>query len=251
MYVMINELSFIGQADIKQDAPTLMRTMMNVIRELKPIQGDDPTCTHTSLFNQPLSAEYSVDDWVTTRFANDPDRDVRRFFVVYVRKGPFIDRLLDKVLEYHECYLNDQDDVLGSSLAGAAYFTGTLVSLQDAPLFEDKFIQVRFSIGDNPYEDIKIPNLTREGQLWGVARRQYVPSPKHNPLGGWGSPMDLDDETAQRVLDRGVRYRRQIYGYHDGKFYVFQNDNAGGYHGYLIDRPPTYALRKLKNSGIL
>ena len=47
------------------------------------------------------------------------------------------------------------------------------------------------------------------------------PSPKHEP-GGWGTPMDLNDTTAQAVLNAGVPgpNGKQIYGLHDGRIYA-------------------------------
>ena len=48
-----------------------------------------------------------------------------------------------------------------------------------------------------------------------------MPSPKHEP-GGWGTPMDLNDTTAQAVLNAGVPgpNGKQIYGLHDGRIYA-------------------------------
>lgn len=45
--------------------------------------------------------------------------------------------------------------------------------------------------------------------------------------------MDLDNETAQSVLSKGMTgpNRRQVYAFHEGKLYEFQPDNVGGYHG--------------------
>jgi filamentous hemagglutinin len=63
--------------------------------------------------------------------------------------------------------------------------------------------------------------------------------------------MDLDDTTAQMVLNAGLPDGRQIYGYHNGKVYAFQPDNVGGYHGYPIggsDAPPS-VLRQFKEEG--
>ncbi|MGF6154114.1 hemagglutinin repeat-containing protein [Pseudomonas fluorescens] len=79
----------------------------------------------------------------------------------------------------------------------------------------------------------------------------YVPSPKHYPVSGWGTPMDLDDTTAQQVLDSSIKGGKQQYGFHNGKLYEFQPDNAGGWHGYPIpgNEAPTDVLRKLRDSG--
>ena len=82
--------------------------------------------------------------------------------------------------------------------------------------------------------------------------RKYDPSPKHDPISGWGSPMDLDDVTAERVLNEGWQPegKKQIYGYYDGKLYEFQPDNVGAYHGYRIPgvEAPTAYLRELQRT---
>jgi RHS repeat-associated protein len=74
---------------------------------------------------------------------------------------------------------------------------------------------------------------------------RYAPSDKHRP-GGWGTLMDLDDETAGRVLNESVEGGKQRYGVYNGKIYEFQPDNVGGYHGYPIPgtEAPIQVLRK-------
>jgi len=81
----------------------------------------------------------------------------------------------------------------------------------------------------------------------------YVPSPKHDPRGGWGTPMDLNDKTAQEVLNASVQGGKQKYGFHEGKLYEFQPDNAGGWHGYPIPgtEAPSSVLKELRESGVI
>ncbi len=244
---MINERSFIGQAETVYDVPILMRTMRNVVRELRPIRGSDPIHTHSSFFDCQLSPNYTVYEWARTIFMNADDRDIRQFFIRTLKNGPFIDKALDKALEYHECHFKKQD-VPSSSIAGAAYFKGVLVSLQNTPEFESEYLPVKFSTDGEHYEELEVPNLTKEGQSW-IIRRRYVPSPKHD-RGGRGARMDLDDETAQIVLDKSVSYGRQFYSYHNDKFYTFQPDNAGGYHGYFVGRVPMVAIGKMREAGV-
>ena len=87
--------------------------------------------------------------------------------------------------------------------------------------------------------------------------RVYDPKPaqpggKHGP-GGWGTPMDLDPETAQKVLSEGIALDngKQIYGVYDDRLYEFQPDNAGTYHGYPVpgDQVPNAVLREMKRLG--
>ncbi|WP_423194542.1 hemagglutinin repeat-containing protein [Cupriavidus sp. H18C2] len=79
---------------------------------------------------------------------------------------------------------------------------------------------------------------------------KYVPSPKHD-VGGWGTPMDLEDSAAQQVLNDSVQGGKQRYGVSDGKVYEFQPDNAGGWHGYPVpgNEVPTSVLRTLLQRG--
>ena len=239
MHILINELSFIAQAKNVYEAADLMRTMIKVLRALRPMQGSDPIYTHNTFSNRELSPNYTVHEWARTT----TDRDTRRLFLLLAAKGPFIDKVLDDLLEYHECHFNEKE-MANSAVAGAAYFKGALVSLQECAEFSSERIQVKFSTDGKLYEEIEIPNLTEAEQV-SQLRRQYVPTPKHK-IGGWGTLMDLEDEVAQIVLDRGIQIGKQVYAYHEGKFYVFQPDNTGGYHGYPIDRNevPAKALRE-------
>ncbi len=220
-----------------------MRTIMDVIRELEPIRGADPILTHSSFFSRQLSSNYTVHEWARAKSA--PDRDIRLVFIKLATQGPFIDKILNEELGYIECFFNQQD-VSISSIAGAAHFSGVLASLKDAPEFLAERIQVKFSLDGETYQDIEITNLTDAGQARKL-RRRYVASPKHT-IGGWGTLMDLADEVAQLVLNKGILSGKQIYGYHNGKFYQFQPDNAGGYHGYPVSSNdiPADVLRQLR-----
>jgi len=246
MHVLINELSFIGQAKTIHEVPPLMRAMMEAMRALEPLRGNDPIFTHSSFFSRQLSPDCTVHEWARTKSAID--RDIRLVFIRLVTRGPFIDKILDEELEYVECLFNEQD-VSTSSLAGAAYFTGTLVSLRNAPEFSLEQIQVKFSLDGKFYQDIEIINLTDASQV-SKLRRRYVTSPKHT-LSGWGTLMDLDNEAAQKILDTGVVSGKQVFGYHNGKFYQFQPDNTGGYHGYPVSGNdiPAQVLKQLRALG--
>jgi RHS repeat-associated protein len=84
-----------------------------------------------------------------------------------------------------------------------------------------------------------------------ISTEKYAPSPKHDPVSGWGTPMDLPNSVAQEVLDRSTLAGKQRYGLKDGKIYEFQPDNVGGWHGYPIpgtQAPPSF-LRNLRDSG--
>lgn len=231
MHFLINELSFIAQASTKYDADGLMAMVVNIVSELEPLQGDHPIQVHRSFASRQLSTDLSVKQWVYQKLKSPKDKQLGSLFVRLMSQGPFIDRTLNESLDYHECKFNNQD-VSESSLAGSAYLKGTLISLKNAPEFVDDCLQVKFSTDGLLYEDVEIHNLTDVSQSKNL-RPRYIPSPKH-AVGGWGTLMDLSDEVAQAVLDKGVVSGRQIYGFYDEKYYEFQSDNVGGFHGYPV-----------------
>ncbi len=252
MRFLINELSFIGQAQHNDDADNLMKVLLEIIEELEPIRGEDPIFIHSSFFSCYISTALNVKEWLYAKSKSsigEEQENNRLLLIKLMNKGPFIDEILEESIDYHECKFNEQD-VLGSSLAGAAYLKGTLISLQNAPDFVVELVRVKFTINGKFYEDVDISNLTDVGQA-NKLRPRYVPSPKH-ALGGWGTLMDLCDEVAQAVLDKGIVSGRQIYGYFEGKFYEFQSDNAGGFHGYPIaqNEVPSKVIKQMQDLGV-
>lgn len=252
MRFLINECSFIGQAKYDEDADNLMNVLLEIIKELEPIRGKEPILTHSCFFGCNISATISVRDWLHKKaksFIGEEQENSRLLFIKLMNNGPFIDKILDEKIEYYQCKFNNQD-VLGSSLAGAAYLKGTLISLQNAPDFLVNSIHVKFSIDSDVSKDVAIPNLTNVTQAKNL-RPLYIPSPKHAP-GGWGTLMDLKDEEAQKVLDEGIVSGRQIYGYFKGKFYEFQSDNVEGFHGYPVSETevPHKVIKNMKDLGI-
>jgi hypothetical protein len=80
---------------------------------------------------------------------------------------------------------------------------------------------------------------------------KYAPTKKHKENVGWGTEMDLDDKTAQEVLNNSLQGGKQRYGVHDGKVYEFQPDNTGGWHGYPVkgNKAPSEVLREFLQRG--
>jgi hypothetical protein len=251
MRFLINELSFIGQAQHNDDADNLMKVLLEIIKELEPIRGEEPILTHSSFFSCYISTTLKVKEWLYAKSRSsigEEQENSRLLFIKLMNNGPFVDEILEESIDYHECKFNNQD-VLGSSLAGAAYLKGTLISLQKVPDFIVECIRVKFTTDGEFYEDVEIYNLTDVGQA-NKLRPRYVPSPKH-ALGGWGTLMELSDQVAQAVLDKGVVSGRQIYGCFEGKFYEFQADNVSGFHGYPVseNEVPSKVIKKMQASG--
>jgi hypothetical protein len=129
-------------------------------------------------------------------------------------------------------------------IACAAHYMGNLVSLQRSGPPSQKKLAVLFCRQGHSVKEID--NLVDARDL-PAFRWKYVPSPKH-ARGGFGTFMDLDDETAQDVLERGIEVGRRVFGFHQEKYYIFNPDNFLGYHGYPIEirEVPPVAIAQLR-----
>lgn len=174
-------------------------------------------------------------------------QSIARFLVRIITKGPFIDS--QGIQNACECYFKEKN-ISDSSLTGAAYYKGVLISFQNAEDFLDDSVTVRFTENEKKdAQDIVIINLTKVEQIAKICRH-YQASPKHRKrgeLGKKGTEMDLSDEEGQLALNEGITHGRQIYSYFKGKFYEFQSDNAGTFHGYPIseEKVPYKVIKEL------
>lgn len=261
MHFLINELSFIGQALNKYEADELMNHLLEIIYEIMDIRNDDPILTHSSFTNQKLCLNLTVMEWFYSQFYSQNKAKVQteeeekvqtklKFLLQVLRKRLYID--IDEDYKYLiddcQCFYQ-QKDVSSSSLTGAAKLPGILISLQNNPDFVHENIEVEFQDGTNSKETRIINNLTEIKQARKICPRYKVSSNKHDLVGHWerGTPMDLKDEEAQKVLNSSVcssnKNSKKRYGYHKGtdQFYVFLPDGDffdeqgyPTYHGFPI-----------------
>lgn len=75
---------------------------------------------------------------------------------------------------------------------------------------------------------------------------------KHKPNRAYGygkgkvaSPMDLDDELAQKLLNKAIQFDGKLHAKKGGKYYTFMSQSPCVYHGYIDDRVPEYVQKKL------
>lgn len=182
MNFLINELSFIGQATNIYDADTLMKALAEVIKAIAPIQGNDYIYVHELFSNCQIADNYTVKNWVYDKsFSNDQAQAV--LLIQLFTNGPFILDFLKQELEYWECEFNNQD-CCESSLAGAAYLQGILISLQQAPDFSSELINVLFKLDENPSEIIEIYNLTNADQVKNIPGHYLPPNPQREIYDG-------------------------------------------------------------------
>lgn len=235
MNFLVNELSIIIQAKNKSDADLLMKNLITIIQKVQPMCGNDLIRTHSILLSCKITEHYSVYEWLQEKLNSASERDLGRALVGILKNK--IDKFLNQKLLYWECQFNGQD-CCESSLAGAAYLKGVLISLGNSKDFLSEYINLEFRLDENPPKTIRILNLTDLNQFI-----VYVPSSKHRnqgERGRKGTLMDLSDIEAQEVLDESYINNwfkgKKYYGYKNGKFYEFKTDNAGTYHGYPVER---------------
>ncbi|ALB39832.1 MULTISPECIES: hypothetical protein [Nostocales] len=219
-----------------------MKVLFEILSEIEPVRNQKPIFTHSSFSERPISPAFTIRDWLylKSKSSQGEDQEISRILLIkLMNNGLHIDEILDAEVAYHECHFNHQD-VSGSSLAGSVYLKGILISLENAPDFICEYIHLKCSEDGKLYKEVDILNLTNSIHAKKL-RPRYVASDKHTPEGKGiyrgrrGSHMDLSDEEAQSVLDQAIPNGRQYYGYYQGKFYEFQSDNVGGFHGYLVE----------------
>ena len=129
-----------------------------------------------------------------------------------------------------------------SSYACAAARKEAVVSLLSSVLFSDSVITGK--IDDQP---VVLKNIGKKEHFF--AHREILGiriyranSEKHKKersnfygKGKVASPMDLDDEHAQRLLDKAIEFKGKLYGRYQGKNYSFQREQDVYYHGYIDD----------------
>jgi len=155
MYILINELSFQAQAHNDQHANNIITNILYIIRLLGSIQGNDPIRTSETLWEREIIKGCSINDWLNKGILN---RDQRVWFTAIVRKGPFIENILNENLDYHECWFQG-DDVSSTSLAGASFYDGLLTSLQECTRFNSERILLEYREGEGNFIECEILNF--------------------------------------------------------------------------------------------
>lgn len=240
--VVINELSAVGQAANVYDCDAIMRALAETLRALEPIQCGGTIHTHSSFCNQRLSVNQTVYEWLYGPFRRDL-LAIRQLLCKLLRHGPFIDTRLADIAHTCERTFNGQCmDHAQSSLAGAAHLNGWLISLRQCPSFPPGPVTVSYSEGGGDVKEIDLAHFVNARDVQRV-RRIYQPNPKHGTIptdGVIGTPMDLSDEEAQRVLDSCVSApeEKRVCGRYNGRIYVFSphrlEENL--YHGFPVDK---------------
>lgn len=151
-------------------------------------------------------------------------------------------RLLLTILNNLDCpnYRGSLFYFLGKESQICAYASGgVLLSLDSAPVFSQKLI-----VGQLDGQDCEIKNIASFPHIHYydafLGHLLYQRSPKHGEreyhrAGETVSPMDLNDEEAQFLLDRAIQIGERFYAKKDSHYYVFPVTVGNLYHGFRND----------------
>ncbi len=166
--------------------------------------------------------------------------------------------------KYKRCALDESEvgylGVYSNQCAYAYKNNGNLLSLQTKDDFSEDFLSCHYFVEgkDKPglCEDIKIRNLAVKKHInihrFQLPIRKYEFNPKHKVNSGWGTEMDLSDETAQRVLDKAIVVGsdpKHLIAKCNGRYYSFRCHWDVYYHGYWDNTMPENLRHRLDELG--
>lgn len=142
--------------------------------------------------------------------------------------------------EKSECIMNGKRMWIWSKV-----LENMMVSLCSDALFEDCKVPVEIEekkeIVRNISKNIHIDYYAEElGKRFFVANDEKHKKDRENPYGKGkiASPMDLEQDEAQELLDKAIIVNGRLYGRKNGVNYAFQNTRKTEYHGYIADDLP-------------
>jgi hypothetical protein len=251
MKLFINGQSFVGQGATPYSAGDLVLTLMDAILALLPLtRGEGNVYRDDVLHYKELAPGLTLGDWIKgySIARAGKDRAKLTLFLRCITQSPIAAEKF--AMESFECYRNGED-VTYSAVGYAAHFTrpyfeGTYASAAVASLsqcreFEGPAIDVSYSGSSGQGQTRSVWNVLSPANVAQV-RRIYEPNVKHDEfsasIGVQGTPMDLQSEDAQIVLDSAVQLpgERKLLGRYRGRIYVFHvhRPELRQYHGFPV-----------------
>lgn len=241
MLVILNDIAFNFKFENKYDAVCTMKELIELIIELKKSNSTFRIYKSCRLEDIELAKEYFL-----SQFLNEPkeviDRKYLSIFKTYMKNT---NKMQDGkgTIEYKGFF---------SKQCAASYENnGFLLSLKTNEEFNKEIVGCNYFRNESDKKEyISIKNLSKIEHIQvhrhDLPIRIYEFNPKHKINGGWGSKMDLSDETAQKVLDEAIVANdasKHLIAKYDGKYYSFRCHWDNYYHGYRDDSMP----QNLKN----
>jgi len=248
-FAVVNELSCQQQAATVWEARDCVTKLLNLAKDVRPFLVNSIPAVHSKIFLASL-----VDNIPLTELMSSEafDHNTKSAFLILLTSGPKVDSIykLDK-----RCSTNG-NDVTDTGVHGAAEAMlvpeaeGMILSFVGTTDYNSHVenVEVVYEVSGQTCNLVNLacPDDTNR------CRRIYELNPKHrrdhydeNDVAG----MDIDDETAQRVLDEGMPFGNRIFGIHNEVYYEFKSTRLNIFHGFRIQayRVPKDIQAKLRS----
>lgn len=241
MNFAINDLALSCQSQTTYDSITNIKTLISLIKELKKRNILTTICSDKKFFGSELAPDYYFEQMLNDERLT---KDERLFIKTFIVNSS---RIVANTKQTFE--VNDKC----SHLLAYSYFNNIFVlSIRTSSLYDKPYIYGTLYNDTETFEAC-LPNLSVINDIeihkFKLGIRIYENNPKHKINYGWGSPMDLSDDVAQRVLDSAIPVPNNInhlINYYNNKFYSFRRHHDNHFHGY-IDTSLPEKFQKLLN----
>lgn len=238
--IIFNDIALEYRKESKHQVVTIFKKFAETYLEL------DKHGFKSNLFiKEPLKQVRLCDDYYIEQLYNESNLkpDFRRLILGICTKMQIIDVDTKNVFELNE---------IRSSLCAFIIENNYLaISLDMNDSINGPFLVGDFINNGTSIPNVSIPNLCDKEHINIHSNlldiRIYEENPKHKIGYGWGSPMDLEENLAQEVLEHAVMYtngKNCLINKYDGKYYIFRRHINNCYHGYIDDKVPQNVKNK-------
>jgi hypothetical protein len=236
MKIFVNELSFNGELENRDEAFSALKKLSEIASEAKKQGNGGDIFRHRDLKNRKLIGDVTIIEYLNS-LHREEDPKKRTTLDVFLRifaKAPFVSNAHgenDEIIDSNgNCLKTTCFDDASGSCCGSA-----VLSLMPNKYFHHHEISVKSSI----HGELKILNLTDLAKTQDQTRT-YEAHTKHARKcdgfvdGEIHSAMDLNDNEAQHVLTNGILIGKSVFNLFNERWYKFHPHGNGKFHGFPI-----------------
>lgn len=241
MNFVINDLSMYCQSKTDYDAIVQIRNIILLIKELKKSRVLNTIYSDKKFTGIQLAPNYYVEQMLNdSRLTKDERIYIKSFLVNFSKVTP------------NSTYTFEIGGYKSFLLAHSYFNNFFVISMKTNPLFSRPYLEGLLNNTLQIFE-ARLPNLVSlddvEIHKSKLGIRIYENNPKHKVNYGWGSPMDLEDDMAQKILDTAIpvpNNLNHLINFYNNKYYSFRRHHENYFHGY-IDNSLSENIKKLLN----
>lgn len=231
MKIVLNDLSFSYQAKDIYEVYDIVDKFVEILIDLKRTKRNCKL-----IFNGSINGCELMKDYPFLKLYNDKSisKDKKSLLLSTLQSV----QRLDVEVEDAFCYYGLESSLCYWGISNQL----VALSLNTDEKLDFPILSGQLKSDDNPVELRNIcckSHIDTHVDKLGI--RVYEANPKHRLGSNWGSPMDLEGDDAQAVLDCAILYEddeKCLINYHNGKYYVFRRHINNCYHGYIHDSVP-------------